>query len=312
MAAMAKSDHIDHHRANNEIDTRADTCCLGKNWRQLSTTGQFCSVQGFHKDLQAIDNVPVSRCATAIHAPSGELVILIINEGLYFGPGLDHSLINPNQIRHFGIPVSDDPFDATREFGIDHEDIFIPFVTQGSTVLFETFVPTDEELEKCPHVVLTDGEVEWDPHTVEMASDRPYGDVNEGGGTNIRAVTRELKAVQRRNREKHETTPVEHESDICLGSISRSLVPELLYERLIANVKVVRRPTEKREAPKKRIAHRATRREAKIKSEHRHSKVTAEHIARTWRISLDKAKQLLQVTEQKGVRTAVHPITRRY
>ena len=131
-----------------------------------------------------------------MHRENGEMVILIINEGLYFGQGLEHSLINPNQIRHYGIPVSDDPFDSSREFGIDHEELFIPFSTQGSTVLFQTFVPTDEELEQHPHIILTDGEIEWDPHTVEMGCNRPYGDFEDQGGTNIRAVTRELKAVQ--------------------------------------------------------------------------------------------------------------------
>ena len=50
---------------------------------------------------------------------------LIVNQALYFGASLDHSLINPNQIRHFGIPVSDILYSSGQDFGIGHEDHFI-------------------------------------------------------------------------------------------------------------------------------------------------------------------------------------------
>jgi len=47
-------------------------------------------------------------------------------------------------------------------------------------------------------------------------------------------------------------------------------------------------------------------------TEERHSKVGYSELARRWRISLDSAKQTLKTTTQIGVRTAVHPLTRRY
>ena len=43
-------------------------------------------------------------------------------------------------------------------------------------MFFETYVPSDEELESCLHIVLTDGEIGWDPNGVEMSRNRPYGD----------------------------------------------------------------------------------------------------------------------------------------
>ena len=70
-----------------------------------------------------------------------------------------HSLINPNQIRSFFIPVSDAPYDRTQEFGIDHEEMIIPFWTEGTTVLFNTYVTSDHKLETFSHIVLTDGAV---------------------------------------------------------------------------------------------------------------------------------------------------------
>ena len=44
----------------------------------------------------------------------------------------------------------------------------------------------------------------------------------------------------------------------------------------------------------------------------RHSSVTPENVARMWNIGLETAKRTLQVTTQQGIRTAIHPVHRRY
>ena len=294
----AEIDHFEHEIAKCELDTRADTICAGINFRMLSSTGQTCDVKGFHDDFDTIKDVPIARVATAYKDSDGRTWILIINEALYFGQNMDHSLINPNQIRHFGIPVSDNAYDGANEFGIDHEDIFIPFVTKGATVFFETYVPSDDDLEHNPHIVLTDGDTEWDPSNIEMSRNRPYGDNYDVA----------VKAA-RRICEQRTRAPIEYESDLVLGSISGSFVGATMYERLVSSVRVTY-PTSKRKPSK---ANGSTPRKAsKALSNSRHSKVTPEHLARTLNIGLDKAKQMLRVTTQKGIRTATHPIHRRY
>jgi hypothetical protein len=55
-----------------------------------------------------------------------------------------------------------------------------------------------------------------------------------------------------------------------------------------------------------------TRNVNEVASKTRHSVITPEHIARTWNINLDKAKDTLRVMTQKGLRYAIHPIHRRY
>ena len=50
---------------------------------------------------------------------------------------------------------------------------------------------------------------------------------------------------------------------------------------------------------------------ATITSE-RHSSVNFENLSRMWNIGLETAKRTLQVTTQRGVRTVVHPLHRRY
>jgi hypothetical protein len=47
-------------------------------------------------------------------------------------------------------------------------------------------------------------------------------------------------------------------------------------------------------------------------SSERKSALTPEVLSRRWNIGLDSAKRTLQVTTQKGVRTVLHPLTRRY
>ena len=113
--------------AKNEINTRADTICVGANWILLSASGQYCDIYGSHDNFKGIEDVPIARVATVISNEHGRVHILIVNKSLYLGASLEHSLININQIRHFGIPISDNTYDSGRYFGIDHEDQFIPF-----------------------------------------------------------------------------------------------------------------------------------------------------------------------------------------
>ena len=47
-------------------------------------------------------------------------------------------------------------------------------------------------------------------------------------------------------------------------------------------------------------------------SRERHARVTAEDLASRWGIGIATAKATLKATTQLGIRTAVHPLTRRY
>ena len=132
--------------AKNEIDTRADTTRCGKNFIPLVFTGQTRDVSGFHGDLETLPDIPVATCVTVFQHSSGKRFILIVHEALYFGDSLDHSLINPNQIRAFGIDVWDNPYDTERQFGIVTDEVFIPFETDGTTIYFDSFTPTMQDL----------------------------------------------------------------------------------------------------------------------------------------------------------------------
>ena len=98
--------------AVNENDTDADTCCLGKNFIIYKYTTRTADVYAYDKSYKPITNVPIVTGATAYDSPiTGETYILLFNESLYYGTRMDHSLFNPNQIRKYGVPVWDNPFD---------------------------------------------------------------------------------------------------------------------------------------------------------------------------------------------------------
>lgn len=49
-----------------------------------------------------------------------------------------------------------------------------------------------------------------------------------------------------------------------------------------------------------------------IQADERHTKVTPENIAHMWNIGIDTTKRVLEVTMQGNIRTALHPLQRRY
>ena len=91
----------------------------------------------------------------------GQDYLLVADQMLFFGATLQHSLINPNQVRAYGINVNDNPFNTDTPFGIDSDEAFIPFDTCGTVVHFESQVPMDDELKHLPVILLTANE--WDP-----------------------------------------------------------------------------------------------------------------------------------------------------
>ena len=88
-----------------------------------------------------------------------------------------------------------------------------------------------------------------------------------------------------------------YEMDIILGNVSDSLVESASTLRMVSQVQV----SYVTDVESKEVA-----------SKTRHSIVTPEHLSRTFNIGLGTAKRTLQITMQKGIRIAIHPIHRRY
>ena len=107
----------------NESDTNADTCCLGSNFVILNYTRRTADVYTYDSAYEPISNVPIVSGATAYDDLDTNITwLLIINEGLYYGDKLDHTLINPNQIRFNQIDYWDNPFDQDRSLSIRYKN----------------------------------------------------------------------------------------------------------------------------------------------------------------------------------------------
>jgi hypothetical protein len=268
-----------------ELDTRADTICAGANCRPIYFTRQQCEVKGFSEEFEPIQDVRVASVATAwCDGMGGPTYILIFNEALYFGGEMGHSLINPNQIRHHGVRVHDNPYemDPTRAMGIElYEDLRLPFQSEGSTVYFESKYPSDQEMEECIHVVLT-SDNEWNPHEVNMRAFSEHHRLIEQVSSD---------QVSERNRDH-----LIYESDCHLFNTDGN-TEQLLFERMVSSVIVS--PDDIRSA-------------REVLSNTRHSTFTTEHISKIFNVGTHKAKEILFTTTQKGVRLAVRPLNRRY
>lgn len=127
----------------------------------------MCTVSPFLDEYQEQLNIPICTALTATTLQlSGETVILRIGQCLDFHDKLDKTLINPNQLRAFGIKVCDDPTDNNRRLGIQLDDTtFLPMSMSGSICGLMTWFPTNEELESCRIFNISD-EHAWDPTNV--------------------------------------------------------------------------------------------------------------------------------------------------
>jgi hypothetical protein len=104
-----------------------------------------------------------------------------------------------------------------------------------------------------------------------------------------------------------ERTHVERygETKIELGKISSTYNPKEFCNRLISavNIATVYRDDIDQWNNERKISS--------IISNERHSKATPEELARKLNIGIQTAKDTVRVTTQRGIRTAIHPMTRR-
>ena len=112
-------------------------------------------------------DVPIVTAATGSTSKSGAQYILVMHESLYM-KDLDHSLINPNQLRHHRTVVQDNPYsDEPMHITSADGEFMACLQSQGTTVYLDTWSLTDRDLENLPHIQITSWH-QWNPHNVEF------------------------------------------------------------------------------------------------------------------------------------------------
>ena len=87
---------------------------LGRTSGQYFTS-EVCTVSLFLDSYKSKPDVPICTAVIAVDLDDGSTILTEAGQGLYFGMEMDRSLLNPNQLRAFGVSVCDDPTDKYTE-----------------------------------------------------------------------------------------------------------------------------------------------------------------------------------------------------
>ena len=161
-----------------ELDSHADTCCLGRGCHVLYQT-DTADVSDFTETLGKLNETPVITGVLAYDDPeSGATFLLYFHQALYL-PQMDRCLLNPNQMREAGVMVNDVPLKFLpsterneRAHAIvakdsEEKELVIPMDLRGIISQFKVRKPTAHEIENmdsCYRIDMTNATPEWRPN----------------------------------------------------------------------------------------------------------------------------------------------------
>ena len=264
-----------------EMDSHADTIVLGSNAIILHYTSRVCDVSPYSNSYEPIKNVPIVTGATAVTSgATAETVILVFNEAIWMGDHLQHSLLNPNQLRHHGIVVQDNPYaDTSLHLTSFDDDFVLPMQSEGTTIFFDSRTPTNHELANCPHITLS-SQALWNPSDVRFpqAAHR----IEEGHPI-------------------YEISGIKVNNHLDLANLfdgqdmTRTIASRLMAEVRVGGDDMIDVPLPRTFA-----------------SDKRHTGVSAEDLSERWFIGLTQARDTIKATTQNCKRSAELPLSRRY
>lgn len=256
-----------------ELDSHADTGCAGPDCYVDSLTGSKVNVYPFSSESNKVANIPIGTVIYAVEDPKdGRTVLLVMHEQLIFGDRLETSLINPNQLRNFGLTVSDTPrqFDRNSTHSIsvprgeNETPLRVPLEMKGIISYFHVRKPTPAELEQCERLEATSANP-WEPSSQmfeeqEMNIPRGISSVLTGSGIHSESEEEELsgpfdsaRSLSSCFNQLHDDRIVAAmernviQKELCFSSMDDSFITDNepavdhldpLTDRLISNVRV--------------------------------------------------------------------------
>ena len=126
----------------------------------------------FSAAYQPKPDIPIAKSVTTYTCPTtGNSVVLVADQVLWFGNTLHCSLINPHQIRAYGYGVFDDPWDPHRtDLLVLIWFFFVPLTVSGPNLSFKSRDPTDWEMSNQPVVRITS--TTWNPADMNRSAPR--------------------------------------------------------------------------------------------------------------------------------------------
>ena len=91
---------------NMKLDFHAGMIFCGSICIVMHFTGKECDVAPYTDEYNTIKVVPLVHAATTYNNPeTGDTLILILDKAIWMVKTMDHTLVNPNQLRAYGITV---------------------------------------------------------------------------------------------------------------------------------------------------------------------------------------------------------------
>ena len=320
-AAVSQSHTTDPIDLTCEMDSHADTCCVGRNFVKFREPDRYITVSPFSEEYKPLERIPVTTTATVWTDAHNNSYLLLFHESLFFGDRLSQSLICPNQLRSNGLIVHDVPrqFDpySTHSIRIPDADLTIPLEMSGVISGFATTKPTPEELESLPRIVMTADSV-WHPHSSTFAAAEEKANASNASAVRqvdpnsiaASCVPRLVAAVRSYDKTYGYCMELENDKDE-------------LCNRLVAAVRVSHPPSaedtvdiedlDPDEYFLKAVKSASSRPTKAVKVLPSSSKTVLDPqtLSSRWNVGLTKAKKTLQVTTQAGVRNVLVPSERK-
>ena len=159
-----------------ELDSHADTCCVGKHAYVFRDYDRPVSVYGYDTSLGSKEYRTVSAAVGYTHPVTGTIYHLVVHQAIEI-PHLNHHLLCPMQCRVNEVVINDCPkflsqtpdADTHAIVAQDPENVIdqitLPLSLQGVTSYLPVHTPTKEEWEthRYPRIDLTSDTLTWDP-----------------------------------------------------------------------------------------------------------------------------------------------------
>ena len=274
--------------AVNEADSNADTCCLGKNFIPLQYTNKSADVYPYHDAYKPLENVPIVSAATAFDHHDGNTYILVIHEALYYGTKMNHSLINPNQIRFNGLDFFDNPTRDEEIYFEADESLHIPMNFKGTKCVFTSRVPTPDELHQYEHFHLTSSR-DWNPSEVDLRAMYRVAAVEKKRRTQVFSVKVDEQFSSSLPFTFHIDNVFAYQDPVSDVALLYSISPSLVSMKEMM-ISFIRQDTRDNEFyPSRRT----------FVNYDRQAKLTAESLAELWHIGIKRARNTLQASNTK-------------
>ena len=256
-----------------DLDSHADTCCVGNGVLIVNQTERTVRVTPFLKSLGSVNKVPIVTAAIAYDDPkTGEVFVLVVHQAMHFSE-MNNCLLSPMQLRLNDVKVNERPkFLMAKPTEKDHAiiagELLIPLDLHGITSFFHGRRPTMKEYEECERIELTYPDPQWSPHDGVYAEEE--------------ALQQDLDGTDRVNYRRIWAIHDEEnfERDLSEGLRVASLTSQDLEI-------------------------------AALSSDNPRYKLTPEALSKTWGVGITVATRTLEATTQRAVRTVVNPSVER-